>query len=167
MLGLNAPQRQVIPEPLQTDQVLLEGHVLKIIGPLQGDHARATAVWDAETRTLVAGDLLFNGVHVWLGEHKAPQYATWLQSLDKLDALNAGRIIAGHTKPGLIDDSYSIQWTRQYLKAFEKAASTAKTSKGLAAQINLLYPTTVDVANGFILGTSSQVAVGEIPPWDE
>lgn len=167
LLGVNAPQRQVVPAALAGDEVTLEGHVLKILGPMQGDHVHATAVWDPESRTLVAGDLLYNGIFVWLGEHREPQYAAWLATLDTLQSMNPTRIIAGHTRPGLPDDSYSIDWTRQYIMAFRKAALGSKTSAELGARMHALYPNAVDVAGGFLVGVSSQVGVGEIPPWTE
>ena len=127
----------------------------------------ATGVWDPETKILVAGDLLYNGIFVWLGEHRDPQYNAWLASLDTLQALHANRIVAGHTRPGLPDDSYSIDWTRQYIVAFRKAAGESKTSQELGAKLHALYPDAVDVAGGFLVGVSSQVALGEIPPWNE
>jgi hypothetical protein len=79
----------------------------------------------------------------------------------------AARIVAGHTRPGLPDDSYSIDWTRQYIAAFRKAATESKTSKELGDRIHGLYPNAVDVAGGFLVGVSSQVGAGEIPPWNE
>jgi glyoxylase-like metal-dependent hydrolase (beta-lactamase superfamily II) len=166
-LGANAPQRQVIPEPVSGDAVTLEGHALKILGPMQGDHARATVVWDPESRTLIAGDLAFNGVFAWLGEHLGPQYAAWRASLDTLAALQPARVIAGHTKPGLTDDSYAIDWTRRYIVAFEQAVRETKSAQELADRMHALYPEAVDVVGGFIVGVSSKVATGEIPPWDE
>ena len=137
MLGMNAPQRQVVPSAVTGDAIVLEGHALKIVGPMQGDHLHATAIWDPET------------------------------SLDVLQAMRPARIVAGHTRPGLPDDSYSIDWTRQYIVAFRKAATESKTSKELGDRIHGLYPNAVDVAGGFLVGVSSQVGVGEIPPWNE
>jgi glyoxylase-like metal-dependent hydrolase (beta-lactamase superfamily II) len=167
MLGMNAPQRQVVPSAVTGDAITLEGHALEIIGPMQGDHVHATAVWDPETKILIAGDLVYNGVYVWLGEHRGPQYQGWLASLDVLQAMRPSRIVAGHTRPGLPDDSHSIDWTRQYILAFRKAATESKTSKELGDRIRGLYPNAVDVAGGFLVGVSSQVGVGEIPPWNE
>jgi glyoxylase-like metal-dependent hydrolase (beta-lactamase superfamily II) len=164
---MNAPQRQVVPSAVTGDAITLEGHALEIIGPMQGDHVHATAVWDPETKILIAGDLVYNGVYVWLGEHRGPQYQGWLASLDVLQAMRPSRIVAGHTRPGLPDDSHSIDWTRQYILAFRKAATESKTSKELGDRIRGLYPNAVDVAGGFLLGVSSQVGVGEIPPWNE
>jgi glyoxylase-like metal-dependent hydrolase (beta-lactamase superfamily II) len=167
LLGTNAPQRAVIPVALPDDSITLEGHKLALIGPMQGDHARATALWDGETQTLVAGDLLYNGIYVWLGEHRKPQYDAWRKTLDTLAAMHPVRIIAGHTRPGLPDDSYAIEWTRAYIDAFEREAGKTRSSKELGDRMRALYPAAVDVAGGFLVGVSSQVGTREIPPWDE
>lgn len=166
-LGTNAPKRPVQPEAMTGDSFDLEGHKLQVMGPMQGDHVHSTVVWDAETRTLIAGDILYNGVYVWLGEHGPAQYDAWLKVLDQLEALNPVRVVAGHTKPGLPDDSMSIGWTRAYIKAFADARSKSKTSKDLAAIMAAKYPNATEVYGGFLLGISSQVGAGEIPPWDE
>lgn len=166
-LGTNAPKRPVQPQAMAGDSFDLEGHKLQVLGPMQGDHVHSTAVWDAETRTLVAGDILYNGVYVWLGEHGPAQYDAWLKTLDQLEALNPVKVVAGHTKPGLPDDSMSIGWTRSYIKAFADARARSKTSKELAAIMAAKYPNATEVYGGFLLGISSQVGAGEIPPWDE
>ena len=143
-IGANAPRRGVVPTALPADEITLEGHTLKILGPMQGDHVHCTALWDPDTRTLVAGDLVYNGAFVFLGEHLAPQYAEWLASLDYPESLDPVRVIAGHTKPGLPDDSFAIDWTRGYIRAFAKAAKIAKSSREMAAMIHALYPNAVN-----------------------
>jgi glyoxylase-like metal-dependent hydrolase (beta-lactamase superfamily II) len=167
-IGANAPRRGVVPTALPADEITLEGHTLKILGPMQGDHVHCTALWDPDTRTLVAGDLVYNGAFVFLGEHLAPQYAEWLASLDYLESLNPVRVIAGHTKPGLPDDSFAIDWTRGYIRAFAKAAKIAKSSREMAAMIHALYPNAVNFpGTEFLVEVPTQVATGEIPPWNE
>lgn len=166
-LGTNAPKRPVQPAAMAGDSVDLEGHKLQVLGPMQGDHVHSTVVWDGETRTLIAGDVLYNGVYVWLGEHGPAQYDAWLKSLDRLEAMNPVRIVAGHTRPGLPDDSMSIAWTRGYIKAFADARTRSKTSKELAAIMVEKYPNALEVYGDFLLGISSKVGAGEIPPWDE
>src|SRR6201987_5405090 len=167
-IGANAPRRGGVPTALQADEITLEGHTLKILGPMQGDHVHCTALWDPGTRPLVAGDLVYNGAFVFLGEHLAPQYAEWLASLGYLEALNPVRIIAGHTKPGLPDDSFAIDWTRGYIRAFAKAAKIAKSSREMAAMIHALYPNAANFpGTEFLVEVPTQVATGEIPPWNE
>lgn len=167
MLGTNAPRRPVIPAALGGDTLMIEGHVLNVMGPMQGDHVRSTIVWDPETRTLIAGDTVYNGLFVWLGEHKVDRYDAWLAVLDKLEALHPNRVIAGHTKPGLADDNMGIDWTRAYIKAFARTAKVAKSPEDFQAMMRAQYPNAVDVYNCFLLCVPSQVATGAIPPWDE
>ncbi len=167
MLGILAPHHPAVPEALEDSVVMLEGHRVEILGPLQGDHVHATAVWVPDTKVLIAGDLLFNKIHVWLGEHLAPQRKAFAESLDKLEALNPAIIVAGHRRPDLESDNDSITFTRNYLKKFEQLTAASKTSKELTEKIRKAFPDTIDVIDDFILTYSTQVATGEIPPWDE
>lgn len=166
-LGTNAPRRPVQPVAMAGDTVTLEGHDLKVIGPMQGDHIDSTVVWDPDSRTLIGGDVLYNGVHVWLGEHTPERYAAWLATLDRLDALHPATVIAGHRHPGAPDDNGAIDWTRRYIKAFVAARAASHSSAELSAAMMKAYPDATEVFGGFLLGTSSKVGAGEIPPWDE
>jgi len=167
MLGANGPRHPAVPSAMEGDAVMLEGHRIEILGPMQGDHIHATAVWVPNVKALIAGDLLFNGMHLWLGEHLAPNRKAWAKSLDQLTALRPTIVVAGHKQLGMPDDASAIAFTRDYLAAFERLTAQAKTSKELAEKLRAAYPKAIDVLNDFLLGYSTQVAKGEIPPWDE
>jgi len=166
-LGANGPKHPVAPTALQGDHLDLEGQRLEIIGPMQGDHVHATAVYIPSLNAVVGGDLIFNKIHLWFGEHSAASRKAWLASVDRLAALHPVTVVAGHKLPGLPDDASALTFTRSYLIGFEEAVKASKDSKGLMQQIHTRFPDTQDVLGGFILGTSSQVAMGEIPPWKE
>tara|TARA_A100001391_G_scaffold7621_9_gene5070 strand:- start:31901 stop:32806 length:906 start_codon:yes stop_codon:yes gene_type:complete len=167
MLGANAPVRQVVPEPVEGGVYSLEGHPLQILGPMQGDHVRSTVIWDDQTRTLVAGDVIYNGMNVWLGEHTPDRYGDWIAALDRLEAMHPDRIIAGHTSPGLTNDNAGIEWTRDYIAFMGEAAQQAENSAELEAMVRARFPGATDVLDCFLLCTSAQVTTGEIEPWDE
>lgn len=167
MLGLNAPRYGVFPKPLEHDHLMFEGHRIEIRGPVQGDHARCTYVWIPESRTIIANDIVYNGVYLFLGEHLEPEYERWLKALDELEALKPATVIAGHRRPDLPNDDDGIAFTRRYIHAFAKAAKECKTSAELGARMHAEFPDAIDVAGGFLVGVSSQVATREIPPWDE
>jgi glyoxylase-like metal-dependent hydrolase (beta-lactamase superfamily II) len=167
MLGANAPKRPMVPVALSEDSYTLEGHALQVKGPMQGDHVRSTIIWDAEMKTLIAGDVVYNGMYVWLGEHPPERYVSWVKVLDDLAAMKPLRVIPGHTKPGLVDSTASILWTRNYITNVAEMAKKAKTSKDLMARIKTRYPSAIDVNFCFLLCISSQVATREIAPWDE
>ena len=167
MLGRNGPRHPVAPGALEQDHFELEGHRFEVLGPMQGDHVHATAVWIPDIKTLVAGDLLFNEMHLWLGESLKPARLAWTHSIDQLAALGATTVVAGHKKPGLPDDTSSIAYTRKYLQVFDKAVDSSKDSADLMNRMRATFPNTIDVLNDFILGNSSKVAMGESPPWTE
>jgi glyoxylase-like metal-dependent hydrolase (beta-lactamase superfamily II) len=167
MLGANGPRHPTAPVALDSDHFELEGHRIELIGPMQGDHVHSTAVWIPDARTLVAGDLLFNEMHLWLGESLLPGRQAWARSLDRLASLGATTVVAGHKKPGLPDDASAIAYTKKYLEVFEKSVAGSKTSAQLAAAMRAAFPQTIDVFDDFLLGNSSKVAMGEMPPWQE
>lgn len=167
MLGQNGPRHPTAPTALEGNYFELEGHRFEVLGPMQGDHVHATAVWIPEIKTLVAGDLLFNEVHLWTGESLKPGRLAWAKSIEQLAALGATRVVAGHKKPGLPDDVSSIDYTRRYLQVFEQAVGSSKTSTELREKITAAFPNSIDFFGDFLLGNSSKVALGEMPPWQE
>ena len=167
MLGRNAPHHPNAPKAWDQPFFELEGRRLEILGPMQGDHHHATAIWIPSLATLVAGDIVFHGIHVWLGEATPVQRDAWLQSLDTLAKLKPKVVIAGHKLPQLADDPSALQYTRDYIIEFGKAAKQSKTSAELSAAMQKRFPGVQDVLNNFILGESAKVGVGEVPPWEE
>jgi glyoxylase-like metal-dependent hydrolase (beta-lactamase superfamily II) len=167
MLGRNGPRHPNAPKAYEQSYFELEGKRMEILGPMQGDHRHATAVWIPSLSTLVAGDIVFHGIHVWLGEATPEQRDAWIKSLDELAGLNPKVVIAGHKLPGLADDPAALQYTRDYIVEFGKAVEKSKTSAELIAAMQKRFPDVQDVLNNFILGESAKVGVGEVPPWEE
>jgi glyoxylase-like metal-dependent hydrolase (beta-lactamase superfamily II) len=167
MLGTNGPRHPTAPAALDQPYLELEGHRIEIIGPMQGDHVHSTAVWVPGAKALIAGDLLFNEMHLWLGESTRDARLAWARSVDQLAALGATLVVAGHKKPGLPDDVRSLAYTKKYLETFERAVAKSKDSAALAASIRQAFPQTIDVIGDFLLGNSSKVAMGEMPIWRE
>ena len=167
MLGANGPKMPTAPHPLEGDTIMLEGQALKVIGPIQGDHVHSTALWVPSIHALVAGDLLFNQMHLWLGEHDRQRIEAWRRSVDELAALKPVIVVAAHTRPGLPNDTSALTFTRDYIDFWLEAAAQAKDSAGLRAAVQQHFPDTVDVLDDFILGNSSRVMMGEEPAWTE
>lgn len=164
----NAPWRGVVPTPLGIDHIRLEGHKLQILGPMQGNQVHATALWDPRTGTLIAGDLLYNGVFAFLGEHRPAQYNAWLESLDYLDSLRPKWVVAGHSKPGLPDDDKAIDWTRGYIRNMMKLARSTGSATEMAEMLRASYPDAIgSPGSQFLLEVPIQIAIGEIEPRDE
>jgi glyoxylase-like metal-dependent hydrolase (beta-lactamase superfamily II) len=167
MLGRNGPRYAVNASAAKGSTLKLEGHTIEILGPMQGDHVHATAVYVPSLKAVICGDLCFNKVHLWLGEHEPAQYDAWLAAIDSLIALKPKIVVAGHKRPELGDGPEALAFTREYLVAFKDAAAKSKTSGELIAAITQRFPDTRDYLGDFVLGNSAKVATGEMPPWQE
>lgn len=167
IMGVNAPRHPTAPAELAGDTVTLEGHDIKVLGPMQGDHVHATAVWLPESRTLISGDLVFNEVFPWFGEHDAAAIAAWGKAIEDLKALKPMQVVAGHSREGLGNDPASLDYMSRYIATWQRAVAASKDSKELASRIKAAFPNTVDVMGDFLLGNSARVAKGEQPAWQE
>ncbi|WAT19230.1 MBL fold metallo-hydrolase [Aurantiacibacter sp. MUD11] len=167
MLGDNGPAYPSAPHALTSDVIMLEGHELRVLGPMQGDHVHSTALWVPEIRALLPGDLVFNEVHLWLGEHDEARVAAWAGAIEELAALEPEIVVAGHARPGLPDDASGLAFTADYLEAWPNLVANAADSDDLQALVRAAFPTTIDVLDDFILVNSTEVAMGEQPIWTE
>ncbi|GAA0283915.1 MBL fold metallo-hydrolase [Alteraurantiacibacter aestuarii] len=166
-LAENGPSYPSAPHALTSDVIMLEGHELRVLGPMQGDHVHSTALWVPEIRALLPGDLVFNEVHLWLGEHDPAAVAEWGASVDRLIALDPAIVVAGHARPGLPDDASGLAFTARYLDQWPQLVARAADAADLQQLVRAEFPTTIDVLDNFILVNSTQVAMGEQPIWTE
>jgi glyoxylase-like metal-dependent hydrolase (beta-lactamase superfamily II) len=139
MYGANLTDAPVVPEPLKGNTLTLEGETLNITGNVQGDDPRNSYVWIPQLKAVVAGDIIYNGVHVWTAETNAAARKAWLGTLDKIAALKPEIVVAGHKAPDAKDDASAIEFTRAYLKAFDEAVKGSKTAADAQAKIKAKY----------------------------
>lgn len=167
VLGQNAPRTPTAPLAMEGDTIMLEGRELKVIGPVQGDHAHATALWAPSIKALFPGDLVYNEMFLWFGEHDPAAIAAWGKALEDLAALKPAIVVAGHSKPGLPNDMSGIAYSQRYIAAWPGLVATSRDSKDLRARTMTAFPDGVDVLGDFLLGNSSRVAKGEQTAWVE
>lgn len=140
---------------------------MKVLGPMQGDHVHATALYVPSIHALFAGDLLYNEMYLWFGEHGRKEIAAWGKSIDELAALDPQIVVAGHSKPGLPNDPSSLAYSRGYIDFWLNESKRAKNSEELRARVKEAYPESIDALGDFLLGNSSKVTMGEEPRWTE
>jgi glyoxylase-like metal-dependent hydrolase (beta-lactamase superfamily II) len=140
MYGDNLTAAPLIPAPLKDKKLTLEGQTLEIHGLVQGDSPQNSYVWIPSAKTVVAGDIVYQGVHPWTAETNAAARQAWLKSLDELAALGATTIVAGHKDPKLKDDASGIDATRHYLTTFDQALAGSKTADELEGKLKAKYP---------------------------
>jgi glyoxylase-like metal-dependent hydrolase (beta-lactamase superfamily II) len=94
----------------------LDGVALVPVEVGHTDTDNTTVLHVPEMGLLVAGDVVYNGVHLYLTESGGVTgIDAWLAALDTAETLNAATVIAGHKEPGANDDPTQIQATRRYL----------------------------------------------------
>ena len=113
MFGANLATKPVIPEPLAGSSLTLEGHALEVHGPIQGDEAASSYVWIPSIKTVVTGDIAYQGIFPWTAETNAASRAAWSKTLDEVAALGASTVIAGHKDPALKDDAGALTIRRR------------------------------------------------------
>jgi glyoxylase-like metal-dependent hydrolase (beta-lactamase superfamily II) len=141
LYGGLVPSEPVLPVALQGTQLTLEGQTLEIHGGVQGDAQDNSYVWIPSIRTVVAGDIVYRGVHAWTAETNPTQRRAWRKTLDELAALSPATVIAGHKDPKYKDDVAGIDATRAYLDAFDAAVASSKTAAEVQQKMKAKYAT--------------------------
>ncbi len=139
MYGDLIPAQPVLPTALAGTTLTLEGQTLEIHGGVQGDDAGNSYVWIPSIKTIVAGDIVYRGVHAWTRETTAAQRKAWQKSLDELAALHPTTVIAGHKDPKAKDDAGAIDWVKGYLETFDGAVAASKTSAEIQQKVKAKY----------------------------
>ena len=121
----------------------LEGHDLLVaeVGHTDTDHT--TCLHVPSVGLVVAGDVAYNDVHLYLAESNAQTRREWIAALDEMESLNPRAVIAGHKRPGNDDSPTIIEQTRQYIRGFDRVAGTT-TARELYDEMLELYPNRVN-----------------------
>jgi len=167
VLGSNGPRHPTAPAALEGDAIMLEGREIRVIAPMQGDHVHATALWVPSIKALFPGDLVYNEMYLWFGEHDPAAIEAWGKSIEQLATLEPAIVVAGHSKPGSPNDASGLDYSRRYIAAWPRLVAASKDSAELRASVQKAFPNSVDVLGDFLLGNSSRVAKGEQAAWQE
>ena len=134
------PDRLLLAEPLDAGEFELEGHRLVVVETGRTDTAASTSLHIPSIGLIVAGDVVYNGIHPYLGETDKPSRREWISSLDKLAALSSRAVVAGHKLPESDDDPRNIGETQRYLRDFDRLDKTTATARELYDAMLALYP---------------------------
>lgn len=99
----------------------LEGHELRIIEVGHSDTDETSVLHVPDLSLVVAGDVIYNGVHQFLVESKGSGRDEWRKAIDTVEALRPRFIVTGHKNKDLDDDAErAIAQTREYLDAADE-----------------------------------------------
>jgi glyoxylase-like metal-dependent hydrolase (beta-lactamase superfamily II) len=125
------PDRLLVAEPLEDNELELEGHKLVVVNAGRTDTAHSTCLYVPSIGLLVGGDAVYNGIHPYLAETDTQSRLEWISTLDKLEALKPKAVVAGHKVPENDHDPRVIAETRQYLRDFNRLNTATTTAREL------------------------------------
>ena len=143
-LKTNAPDSVPAPDPLPSTPLMVDGQAVDVTTDLPGDVVGAASnsfVWIPPLRTIVAGDLIFDHVHVWLVDSDAKTRGAWQASLRRLADLHPRVVIGGHqaTRGVVPTNAEAIALTAEYIADFEAARATSADADALRASMMQKY----------------------------
>jgi glyoxylase-like metal-dependent hydrolase (beta-lactamase superfamily II) len=153
-----APDSLVTPQPLPSPTFMVDGEKIEVTPDQQGDVLKPTNsfLWIPSLRAVVAGDIVFNGTHVWLGSSSPAARVAWHRSIARIAALHPAIVVAGHKASADLPDSPDVlRRMDQYLTDFDAARSASPDAKALFTAMMAKYPSYPERS---LLGYSAQVA---------
>jgi len=131
------------PVQLEGAVISLEGHKLRPVSVGQSDTDPSSVVYVRDLDAVVGGDVVYNGIHLWLAQTGTAEREARKQAIDLVEALQPAWAIAGHRDPSALSDSAPalIAATRSYLRDFEGGVTASKTTSELVAYMLQKYPT--------------------------
>ena len=118
-----------------------DGSRIQVIRDIQGDTDKNTMLWIPGQRVLIAGDVVFDDIHVYTGETDGNARANWLNTLWKVRELEPLVVVPGHSKVGaVLDARTAVDFTESYLLAFNEELKTAKDPEGLIDAMKKRFP---------------------------
>jgi glyoxylase-like metal-dependent hydrolase (beta-lactamase superfamily II) len=137
---LGLPDVISIATPLEGNEIDLEGNKLVVVGVGHTDTDDTTCLHVPSIGLVVAGDVVYNGIHPFLGESNRQTRLEWIAALDRIDALKPSAVVAGHKIPGNDDNPRNVEETRQYIRDFIRLNDATKTVRELYDKMLELYP---------------------------
>ena len=158
-MGANAPRVPVLPKALQGNTLSIDGKTVEIRGT-QGMLAHRPYAWIPSIKAVVGNIAVFGNMHVWTADTQTvAERSAWTAQLAEMNALKPEVVVPGHMKAGSRIDASAINYTRDYLSAFEKNAASTKTSAELIEAMKNAFP---DAPGALSLDIGARVNKGEM-----
>src|SRR6476660_1216411 len=125
------PDTPVLPEVLNNDEILVDGHAVNVIHAGQGDIEGSTVFHVPSVGAVVCGDVVYNNVHMMMYEADEAKREAWVASIDAVAALNPKIVVAGHKSVGAADLPENLAASQQYLRDFTTLAKKRDTAEDL------------------------------------
>ncbi|MEV4315179.1 MBL fold metallo-hydrolase [Actinocrispum sp. NPDC049592] len=134
------PDTTIHAVPVPATGFELEGEALQAVEVGHSDTDNTTVLHVPSIGLVVAGDVVYNGVHQYLLEGGNDGLRQWLTAIDKVAALAPRTVVAGHKNRELPDTPSILDATRRYLEDVIRILGTHPTARDLYDQMLALHP---------------------------
>ncbi len=125
------PPSPVTAVTVPDNRFTLEGYDLVMVDVGHADADDNTVLHVPDLGLVIAGDVIYNGVHMYLGQSAVGGFGRWRDAIGKVEAFGPRHIVCGHQNRRLDDDAKrTIEQTRQYLDDADELLSTETTAVG-------------------------------------
>lgn len=129
-----------VPDPTTETVVDLEGHRIDLIDIGQGDTEHSTIMYVPSIAAIVAGDVVYNQVHMMTAETDEQSRQTWMDNLDRIAAMIPQIVVAGHKRVGTANGPENIAESKQYLADFSRVVKEQATVEAIVQEMLTLHP---------------------------
>jgi glyoxylase-like metal-dependent hydrolase (beta-lactamase superfamily II) len=141
ILGSGATSRVVAIENFDGKFIAFDGSQIEVLKHIQGDTDENTMLWIPGQRTLIAGDVVVNNMHLYTAETDSKAREKWFTSLQEIRELKPSIVIPGHSKVGApLDANTAVDFTEKYLLAFEEELKKTKDPDSLINAMKERFP---------------------------
>jgi len=141
IVGSGAASHVVAIEKFDGNFIAFDGSKIDVLKHIQGDTDENTMLWIPGQRTLIAGDLVVNNMHLYTAETDSKARGRWLNSLQTIRELKPSVVIPGHSKVGApLDASTAVDFTENYLLVFEEELKKTKDRDSLINTMKERFP---------------------------
>ncbi|MEW1777400.1 MBL fold metallo-hydrolase [Streptomyces sp. NPDC086777] len=125
------PDSPVTAVTVPGNRLALEGHDLLIVEVGHSDTDETSVLHVPDLELVVAGDVIYNGVHQYLAESGNGGRDAWREAIAVVEGLRPRRIVTGHKNKELDDDAArAIAETRLYLDATDELLAKHEDALG-------------------------------------
>jgi glyoxylase-like metal-dependent hydrolase (beta-lactamase superfamily II) len=125
------PPSPVTAVTVPDNRFTLEGHDVVMVDVGHGDADDNSVLHVPDLGLVVAGDVIYNGVHMYLGQSATAGFGPWRDAIARVEALGPRHTVCGHKNKELDDDAKrTIDQSRQYLDDAEELLRTEDTAVG-------------------------------------
>jgi glyoxylase-like metal-dependent hydrolase (beta-lactamase superfamily II) len=131
----------VVPSPLDGYVIGLDDNELRVIEIGQGDIAPSTIVHIPSIDAVIAGDVVANRIHLMLALGGLDQWQAWIDSIDRIAALGAKTIVAGHKQRDASDKDVAtiLDGSRGYIRDFRETVNASTTPEEVVETMKAKY----------------------------